>query len=118
MFPKAIEYFQFVLDLAPGSGEIWGLIGHCYLMLDDLEKHTEHTSKPFAIFLIQKTQSCGTESEFSMNVLTLWATQRRVPTSFEMDPNFEKQTKLLSDWVSFTNSKPAIRKLLIALDAF
>ncbi|CAH1757017.1 7292_t:CDS:10 [Entrophospora sp. SA101] len=37
-FPKAIEYFQRILNIDSGNGEIWGALGHCYLMMDDLQK--------------------------------------------------------------------------------
>ncbi|KAL4876049.1 hypothetical protein BJY04DRAFT_200502 [Aspergillus karnatakaensis] len=37
-FPKAIEYLQNILKLDPGSGETWGSLGHCYLMMDNLQE--------------------------------------------------------------------------------
>ena len=37
-FPKAIEYFQRILNMDGNNGEVWGALGHCYLMLDDLPK--------------------------------------------------------------------------------
>eukprot|EP01113_Clastostelium_recurvatum_P047828 TRINITY_DN8590_c0_g1_i4.p1 TRINITY_DN8590_c0_g1~~TRINITY_DN8590_c0_g1_i4.p1 ORF type:complete len:595 (-),score=160.49 TRINITY_DN8590_c0_g1_i4:134-1918(-) len=37
-YPKAVEYFQRVLALDNTSGEIWGALGHCYLMMEDLQK--------------------------------------------------------------------------------
>lgn len=37
-YPKAIEYFQRILKIHESNGEIWGAMGHCYLMLDDLNK--------------------------------------------------------------------------------
>ncbi|KAH8705812.1 putative transcriptional corepressor Cyc8 [Talaromyces proteolyticus] len=36
-FPKAIEYLQNVLKLDPQSGETWGSLGHCHLMMDNLQ---------------------------------------------------------------------------------
>jgi cytochrome c-type biogenesis protein CcmH/NrfG len=27
-----------VLNIDPNNGEVWGALGHCYLMLDDLQK--------------------------------------------------------------------------------
>ncbi|KAJ0422744.1 hypothetical protein BJY00DRAFT_300033 [Aspergillus carlsbadensis] len=37
-FPKAVEYLQNILKLDPGSGETWGSLGHCYLMMDNLQE--------------------------------------------------------------------------------
>ncbi|KAL4807416.1 hypothetical protein BDV18DRAFT_137631 [Aspergillus unguis] len=37
-FPKAIEYLQNILKLDPASGETWGSLGHCYLMMDNLQE--------------------------------------------------------------------------------
>ncbi|RGB41095.1 hypothetical protein C1646_339188 [Rhizophagus diaphanus] len=37
-FPKAVEYFQRILAIDQTNGEIWGALGHCYLMMDDLQK--------------------------------------------------------------------------------
>ncbi|KAG1825430.1 uncharacterized protein BJ212DRAFT_1258833 [Suillus subaureus] len=37
-YPKAVEYFQRVLQLQEDNGEVWSALGHCYLMQDDLQK--------------------------------------------------------------------------------
>ncbi|KAL4910155.1 hypothetical protein BDW74DRAFT_144535 [Aspergillus multicolor] len=37
-FPKAIEYLQNILKLDTGSGETWGSLGHCHLMMDNLQE--------------------------------------------------------------------------------
>ncbi|KAL4069259.1 TPR-like protein [Scleroderma citrinum] len=37
-YPKAIDYFQRVLQLQEDNGEVWSALGHCYLMQDDLQK--------------------------------------------------------------------------------
>ncbi|KAI9368589.1 hypothetical protein BJX61DRAFT_537136 [Aspergillus egyptiacus] len=37
-FPKAVEYLQNILKLDPTSGETWGSLGHCYLMMDNLQE--------------------------------------------------------------------------------
>ncbi|CCG85040.1 protein of unknown function [Taphrina deformans PYCC 5710] len=34
----AVEYFQSILNLDQNNGETWGSLGHCYLMMDDLQK--------------------------------------------------------------------------------
>jgi hypothetical protein len=35
---KAAEYFQRILKFNEANGEIWGALGHCYLMVDELHK--------------------------------------------------------------------------------
>ncbi|KAG0292789.1 glucose repression mediator protein [Linnemannia gamsii] len=37
-FPKAAEIFQRILAIDNASGEVWGSLGHCYLMMDELPK--------------------------------------------------------------------------------
>jgi glucose repression mediator protein len=34
---KAVEYFLRILNVEDTNGEIWGAVGHCYLMMDDLQ---------------------------------------------------------------------------------
>ncbi len=35
---QAVEFFQRILNIESNNGEIWGALGHCYLMMDDLQK--------------------------------------------------------------------------------
>ncbi|KAH8101455.1 TPR-like protein [Cristinia sonorae] len=37
-YPKAVDYFQRVLNMQQDNGEVWSALGHCYLMQDDLQK--------------------------------------------------------------------------------
>ena len=37
-YPKAIEYFQRILKTQESNGDVWGQLGHCYLMMDELNK--------------------------------------------------------------------------------
>ncbi|KAI9292874.1 TPR-like protein [Neoconidiobolus thromboides FSU 785] len=37
-YAKATEYFQRALNIENSNGEVWGALGHCYLMMDDLQK--------------------------------------------------------------------------------
>ncbi|KAL5535069.1 SSN6 [Sanghuangporus sanghuang] len=37
-YTKAIEYFQRVIQIQQDNGEVWSALGHCYLMIDDLQK--------------------------------------------------------------------------------
>ncbi|RKP01410.1 hypothetical protein CXG81DRAFT_12034, partial [Caulochytrium protostelioides] len=37
-YDKAIDAFQQILEMDGRNGEIWGAVGHCHLMLDELQK--------------------------------------------------------------------------------
>ncbi|KAG2386696.1 hypothetical protein C9374_002440 [Naegleria lovaniensis] len=37
-FPKAVEYYHRALSTEDNNTEIWGNLGHCFLMMDDLTK--------------------------------------------------------------------------------
>ncbi|KAF0975746.1 hypothetical protein FDP41_005073 [Naegleria fowleri] len=37
-FPKAVEYYHRALQTEDNNTEIWGNLGHCFLMMDDLTK--------------------------------------------------------------------------------
>ncbi|KAI0025109.1 hypothetical protein F4780DRAFT_722274 [Xylariomycetidae sp. FL0641] len=37
-FSKAVEYLQAILKIDESNGEVWGSLGHCYLMMDDLQQ--------------------------------------------------------------------------------
>ncbi|MCJ1433138.1 glucose repression mediator protein [Xylographa pallens] len=37
-FPKAVEYLQAIVKLDANNGEVWGSLGHCYLMMEDLQQ--------------------------------------------------------------------------------
>ncbi|CAJ2511642.1 Uu.00g072670.m01.CDS01 [Anthostomella pinea] len=37
-FPKAVDFLQAILKIDGNNGEVWGSLGHCYLMMDDLQQ--------------------------------------------------------------------------------
>ncbi|KAL8727680.1 MAG: hypothetical protein Q9181_005620 [Wetmoreana brouardii] len=37
-FPKAVDFLQAILRLDANNGETWGSLGHCYLMMEDLQQ--------------------------------------------------------------------------------
>ncbi|KAF2404942.1 TPR-like protein [Trichodelitschia bisporula] len=37
-FAPAIDYLRAILKIEPNNGETWGSLGHCYLMLDNLQE--------------------------------------------------------------------------------
>jgi tetratricopeptide (TPR) repeat protein len=37
-FTAAVEYLRNILIVEPTNGEVWSSLGHCYLMMDDLQQ--------------------------------------------------------------------------------
>jgi tetratricopeptide (TPR) repeat protein len=37
-FTAAVEYLRQILKIEPNNGEVWSSLGHCYLMMDDLQQ--------------------------------------------------------------------------------
>ncbi|KAI1269622.1 hypothetical protein F5Y18DRAFT_370800 [Xylariaceae sp. FL1019] len=37
-FGEAVEYLQAILKIDANNGEVWGSLGHCYLMMDELQQ--------------------------------------------------------------------------------
>lgn len=37
-FTSAVEYLRQILKVEPTNGEVWSSLGHCYLMMDDLQQ--------------------------------------------------------------------------------
>ncbi|RUP15234.1 hypothetical protein BC936DRAFT_139618 [Jimgerdemannia flammicorona] len=36
-FARAVDYFKRILHIQDNNGDIWGALGHCYLMMDNLQ---------------------------------------------------------------------------------
>jgi general transcriptional corepressor CYC8 len=37
-FTAAVEYLRQIIKIEPTNGEVWSSLGHCYLMMDDLQQ--------------------------------------------------------------------------------
>ena len=87
-FDKAIEYFQRILNINQDNGEVWGSMGHCLLMKDDLPK--AYTAYQQALYHLPnpkvslrrsiadyRSQSFGMASEFCMTDTARSNMQRR-----------------------------------------
>ena len=62
-FPKAIEYFQRILKIHDSNGEVWAHVGHCYLMLDELNKaYSAYQQVQYLIGVISFAQPKRTET--------------------------------------------------------
>lgn len=36
-YPEAMEYLKNIIKMEPANGEAWGNLGHCHLMMDNLQ---------------------------------------------------------------------------------
>jgi tetratricopeptide (TPR) repeat protein len=69
-FPKAIEYLQNILKLDPSSGETWGSLGHCHLMMDNLQE--AYTSYQQALYHLRDPKVSGLYIRHDLMMLTLY----------------------------------------------
>lgn len=37
-FPAAVDYLRHIIRIESENGEVWASLGHCYLMMDDLQQ--------------------------------------------------------------------------------
>ncbi|KAJ3311826.1 hypothetical protein HDV04_003566 [Boothiomyces sp. JEL0838] len=94
-YAKAAEYFQRILKLHESNGEVWGALGHCYLMLDDLHKaysayqqalyHLPNPKEPklwYGIGILYDRYGSFEHAEDAFSAV------------IEMDPNFEKANEI------------------------
>lgn len=95
MFAKAAELYQRALTAKPDAGETWGLLGHCYLMLDDLQR--AYAAYQQALYHLSNP-----------NVPKLWHgigilydrygsleyAEEAFGRVLELDPNFEKASEI------------------------
>ena len=71
-YPKAMEYLKKILNGEPNNGEAWGNLGHCYLMMDNLQE--AYTAYQQALYYLpdpkaSSDSSCsGSFTNFSRNL--------------------------------------------------
>eukprot|EP00300_Choanocystis_sp_HF-7_P001868 c11480_g1_i3.p1 GENE.c11480_g1_i3~~c11480_g1_i3.p1 ORF type:complete len:466 (+),score=86.96 c11480_g1_i3:188-1399(+) len=91
-FPMAIEYLQRILSLDNKNGEVWGALGHCNLMMEELRKAYDsyqealiHLPNPrdaslwYGIGLLYDRYGCLEQAEGAFTGV------------LKMDPGFEKK---------------------------
>ncbi|KAI8899943.1 hypothetical protein BC833DRAFT_583773 [Globomyces pollinis-pini] len=94
-YAKAAEYFQRILKIHESNGEIWGALGHCYLMLDELQNaysayqqalyHLPNPKEPklwYGIGILYDRYGSFEHAEDAFSAV------------IEMDPNFEKANEI------------------------
>ncbi|KAM0756210.1 hypothetical protein T439DRAFT_351927 [Meredithblackwellia eburnea MCA 4105] len=94
-FKKAAEYFGRVVGIAPESGEVWGALGHCYLMIDDLKK--AYSSYQQALYYMPNPQE--PKLWYGIGILydrygSLEHAEEAFSSVIRMDQNFEKANEI------------------------
>jgi general transcriptional corepressor CYC8 len=56
-YPKAMEYLKKILQVEPANGDAWGNLGHCYLMLDNLQE--AYTAYQQALYYLPDPKVCS-----------------------------------------------------------
>ncbi|KAI5480889.1 hypothetical protein MNV49_006698 [Pseudohyphozyma bogoriensis] len=94
-FKKAAEYFGRVVGLSPENGEVWGALGHCYLMIDDLKK--AYSSYQQALYYMPNPQE--PKLWYGIGILydrygSLEHAEEAFSSVIRMDPTFEKANEI------------------------
>ncbi|KAK2788188.1 glucose repression mediator protein [Emmonsiellopsis sp. PD_33] len=94
-FQKAIEYLQSILKLDPSSGESWGSLGHCYLMIDNLQE--AYTSYQQALYHLRDPQE--PKLWYGIGILydrygSLDHAEEAFSQVMRMQPDFEKANEI------------------------
>ncbi|KAJ9366160.1 hypothetical protein DTO282E5_9153 [Paecilomyces variotii] len=94
-FPKAIEYLQNILKLDPQSGETWGSLGHCHLMMDNLQE--AYTSYQQALYHLRDPKE--PKLWYGIGILydrygSLEHAEEAFSQVMRMQPDFEKANEI------------------------
>ena len=94
-FPKAVEYLQSILNIDQTNGEIWGSLGHCYLMMDDLQK--AYSAYQQALYHLRDPKE--PKLWYGIGILydrygSLEHAEEAFSQVMRMEPNFEKANEI------------------------
>ncbi|OCF59955.1 general transcriptional repressor [Kwoniella mangroviensis CBS 10435] len=94
-FDKAIEYFQRILNINQENGEVWGSMGHCLLMKDDLPK--AYTAYQQALYHLPNPKE--PKLWYGIGILydrygSFEHAEEAFSSVLKMDPNFEKANEI------------------------
>ena len=92
---QAVEYFQSILNLDQNNGETWGSLGHCYLMMDDLQK--AYSAYQQALYHLQNPKE--PKLWYGIGILydrygSLEHAEEAFSQVMRMDPTFEKANEI------------------------
>ncbi|KAG6333438.1 hypothetical protein ID866_5652 [Astraeus odoratus] len=96
-YPKAVEYFQRVLQLQEDNGEVWSALGHCYLMQDDLQK--AYSAYQQALYLLPNPKE-DPKLWYGIGILydrygSLDHAEEAFASVLRMDKDFDKANEIL-----------------------
>ncbi|WFC93497.1 glucose repression mediator protein [Malassezia brasiliensis] len=94
-FDLAVECFQRVLNITPDNGEVWGAMGHCYLMMDELQK--AYTAYHQALYHLPNPKE--PKLWYGIGILydrygSLEHAEETFTSVVRMDPNYEKANEI------------------------
>ncbi|WFD42785.1 glucose repression mediator protein [Malassezia psittaci] len=94
-FDLAVECFQRVLNITPDNGEVWGAMGHCYLMMDELQK--AYTAYHQALYYLPNPKE--PKLWYGIGILydrygSLEHAEETFTSVVRMDPNYEKANEI------------------------
>ncbi|KAJ3124018.1 glucose repression mediator protein [Nowakowskiella sp. JEL0407] len=92
---KAATYFERILHIDENKGEIWGALGHCYLMMDNLQK--AYTAYQQALDKLPNAMEPGLW--YGIGILydkygSYKVAEEAFAAVLKMDPNFEKANEI------------------------
>ncbi|KTW28494.1 hypothetical protein T552_01754 [Pneumocystis carinii B80] len=94
-YQRAAEFFQSVLNVDQENGEIWSSLGHCYLMMDDLQK--TYTVYQQALYHMQNAKDARLWygiGVFYERYGSLEYAEEAFSHTIQMDPFFEKANEI------------------------
>ncbi|BFZ64416.1 glucose repression mediator protein [Saitoella coloradoensis] len=94
-YPRAVEYFQSILNLDQSNGDAWGSLGHCYLMMDDLQK--AYSAYQQALYHLQNPKE--PKLWYGIGILydrygSFEHAEEAFSQVMRMDPNFDKANEI------------------------
>ncbi|KAK9455505.1 hypothetical protein V1511DRAFT_521248 [Dipodascopsis uninucleata] len=94
-FARAVEFYQSILTFSAESGETWGALGHCYLMMDDLQK--AYSAYQQALYHLRDPKE--PKLWYGIGILydrygSLEYAEEAFTQVMEMDPKFEKANEI------------------------
>ncbi|KAI8363848.1 hypothetical protein EDC96DRAFT_558830 [Choanephora cucurbitarum] len=94
-FDKAIEYFRHIIALQENNGEVWGALGHCYLMMDNLQEAYQAYQQ--ALYHLQSPKD--PKLWYGIGILydrygSIEHAEEAFSAVMKMDPQFEKANEI------------------------
>ncbi|KAK8200395.1 hypothetical protein IWZ00DRAFT_43937 [Phyllosticta capitalensis] len=94
-FPAAVEYLRNIIKIDANNGEVWSSLGHCYLMMDDLQQ----AYSAYQQALYHLTDPKEPKLWYGIGILydrygSLEHAEEAFSQVMRMDPNFEKANEI------------------------